>query len=155
MAVVIGIGNFKDSTENQHCWMCKKILPVREVFCHNCDSIQKMNKADYFARLNIEKTLDVDVDLLEKHYAALSKALNPEKFQLRGITERKYAAQHLEALNEAYQTLKDPLKRGKYWMVLHEKVFDDDEEYQELPSIQELKEDLSNASKPSECDLAA
>ncbi|MCL2473575.1 MAG: DnaJ domain-containing protein [Alphaproteobacteria bacterium] len=154
MAVVIGISGFIDNGENKHCWMCQKPVHVHVIFCHICGSIQQVHKIDCFARLNLDKNLDIDLELLEKNYHALTKVLNPERFMIRGINERKYAAQHFEVLQEAYHILKDPLKRGKYWLSLHEKILDD-EEYQELPIVEEIKTELEQAEKPAECDLVA
>ena len=154
MAVVIGISDFIENGEHKYCWMCQKPVHIRAIFCHICGSVQQVLKIDHFARLNVEKNLEVDLELLEKNYAALTKILNPEKFMIRGINERKYAVQHFGALQEAYHTLKDPLKRGKYWLSLNEKILDD-EEYQELPIVEDIKIELEQALKPSECDLVA
>ncbi|HEU0117795.1 MAG TPA: hypothetical protein VFR09_04105, partial [Alphaproteobacteria bacterium] len=71
----------------------------------------------------------------------------------RGIGERGHAAKQLEALNEAYEVLREPLRRGRYWLTLNEKEFKQASEAN--PQVQELRGELDKAKDPSHCDRVA
>ena len=42
------------------------------------------------------------------------KLLHPDKFSTKSEAERQYSADQASAVNDAYGTLRDPLKRAKY-----------------------------------------
>lgn len=151
---VVGLNEYAGLANGKiHCWLCQKPVSSRALFCHNCSTIQSVRDIDHFARLGLERRIDIDVELLERQYAALSRTLDPQRFVIRGIGERGYAAKQLEALNQAYETLREPLKRGRYWLSLHDKNKQDEQE--ELPYINELRRDLDDAAEPSQCDRVA
>lgn len=136
-----------------HCWLCQKPISARALFCHQCGTIQPVRKLDHFSRLGLETRIDIDADMLERQYAALKRALDPNRFAIRGAGEKGHASKHLEALEKAYDTLRDPLRRGRYWLVLHE---------QELaetgivnPMIAELQQELESAIEADQCDRVA
>ena len=62
-------------------------------------------------------------------------------------------AKQLEALHEAYDTLREPLKRGRYWLTLHEKEFKQATDTH--PFVKELRNELDNAAEPQQCDRVA
>lgn len=151
---VVGLNEFAGVANSQlHCWLCQKPVSTRALFCHHCGTIQPVRDIDHFARLGLERRVDVDMDLLEHQYAALCRTLDPQRFMIRGMGERGHAAKQLEALNEAYETLRDPLKRGRYWLTLNEKEFKKSAETH--PFLIELRQELESAAGPSECDRVA
>ncbi|MDD3371958.1 MAG: hypothetical protein PHE27_09065 [Alphaproteobacteria bacterium] len=101
----------------------------------------------------MEKRLDIAVDLLERQYTTMSCMLAPERFLIRGLGERGHAARQLEALIVAYETLREPLKRGRYWLRLNEK--ESKEDAASNPLVIELRQELTNAADPSHCDRLA
>lgn len=111
----------KDKPEDTPCWLCQKSMTTPALFCPHCGSIQPLRPMDFFALLGIDPRIDIDLGLLERQYAALCRALDPSRFLLRGPDERGYAARYLEALEEAFETLRDPLRRSRYWLSLHER----------------------------------
>ena len=158
MANVIEFNEFTDSGTGACgelcCWLCQKAASARALFCHHCGTIQPVRNIDHFARLGIEQRVDVDLDLLERQYAALRRTLDPSRFAIRGMGERGHAAKQLESLTQAYDTLRDPLQRGRYWLSLH---VDLDETVQ-IPAaliVKELSDELESASAPSQCDRVA
>ena len=154
MSNVIGLNEFAGTGNCAlHCWLCQKNVSVRALFCHHCGTIQPVRDIDHFARLGLERRIDIDLDLLERQYGTLSRTLDPQRFIIRGMGERGHAAKQLESLNEAYDTLRDPLRRSRYWLILHEKEFDGAEPAN--PMVRELRHDLETAANPAQCDRVA
>ena len=151
---VVGMNEFVGMANGDvHCWLCQKPVSTRALFCHQCGTVQPVRDIDHFARLGLERKLDVDGELLEHQYLALSRTLDPERFLIRGLGERGHAAKQLDALNEAYNTLREPLRRGRYWLQLNEKSFR--EEADDNPLVSELRRELKDAAEPSHCDRVA
>jgi len=59
---------------------------------------------------------------LEQRFYALSRKLHPDRFMRRPEQERQYSLEASSILNDAYRTLKDPIKRAEY--VLRQEGFD-------------------------------
>jgi len=151
---VVGLNEFVGMANgNLHCWLCQKPVSTRALFCHHCGTIQPVRDIDHFARLGLERRIDIDNDLLEDQYTALSRTLDPQRFMIRGMGERSHAAKQLEALNEAYEALREPLRRGRYWLSLNEQEFQKASETN--PQVAELRSELESAAEPSQCDRVA
>ena len=69
---------------------------------------------DYFELLGIPRSLNISLDLLQKRYYELSRQLHPDRFMRSPESERQKALDMSSALNDAYRTLKDPVKRAHY-----------------------------------------
>ncbi len=151
---VVGLNEFAGMANgNLHCWLCQKAVSTRALFCHHCGTIQPLRDIDHFARLGLERRIDIDMELLEHQYAALSRTLNPQRFMIRGMGERSHAAKQLEALNESYEVLREPLRRGRYWLSLNEKEFKKATDTH--PFVKELRHELDTAAEPCQCDRVA
>jgi molecular chaperone HscB len=151
---VVGLSEFAGLANGDlYCWLCQKPVSTRALFCHHCGSIQPVRAIDHFARLGIERRIDVDMELLERQYVALSRTLDPQRFLIRGMGERGHAAKQLEALGEAYDTLRDPLKRGRYWLKLHQT--ESEQATAANPFVIELRAELDSAAEPGQCDRVA
>lgn len=135
------------------CWLCQKGNTIRAFFCQHCGTIQPVRPVDHFTRLGLERRIDIDLDLLERQYGNLRRTFAPERFAIRGMGERGHAASQLEALEEAYQTLRDPLRRGRYWLALHQKELDEAEATN--PLVSELRYELDNSASATQCDRVA
>ena len=69
---------------------------------------------DYFTRLGLPRRFSLDAAKLERHYLARSRAVHPD-YHLGGPTADLAASLELSAaLNEAYNTLRDPFLRADY-----------------------------------------
>ncbi len=77
---------------------------------------------DYYALLGIPRKLDLSLDVLQQRYYELSRELHPDRFMRKPEAEQQRALEMSSALNDAYRTLKDPLKRAMY--VLAREGFD-------------------------------
>ena len=61
----------------------------------------------------------VDTALLADRYRALQHALHPDRYAVAGDREKRLSMQASIRVNEAFQTLKDPLERARYLLSLH------------------------------------
>lgn len=157
MAHIVDFGDFtlipNGNNAELHCWLCQKAVSHRALFCHHCGTIQPVRELDHFARLGLEHRIDIENDHLDRQYEALRRTLDPSRFMIRGMGERGHAAKQLEALIEAYETLRDPLRRGRYWLTLHQKDFQAAVEHN--PFVQELRQELQVAENAAHYDRIA
>jgi molecular chaperone HscB len=95
------------------CWHCGE--PVTEtLFCPSCNSLQKP-PTDYYRLLGLkEDQLNLDVDDLQRRFYDLSRLLHPDRFMRKPEIEREYSLDAASILNDAYRTLRDPVKRALY-----------------------------------------
>lgn len=100
------------------CWSCHGPVGRVALFCHVCGALQPPGQADHFRRLGLPATFDLEPAELQKHYLAFQQRLHPDRFARKGAKERSLAEQHTVSLNEAYEALKDPLRRGAYLLQL-------------------------------------
>ena len=57
---------------------------------------------------------DLDPADLEARYKALQRRLHPDGFSTAPPTEREFSAEQASAVNQAYDTLRRPLRRAAY-----------------------------------------
>lgn len=100
------------------CWSCKGPVATRSLFCSVCGAVQGPGAADHFSRLGIAPTFDVDLNELETNYFQFQRKLHPDRFASKSAKERALSQSQATTLNEAYETLKDPLKRAAYLLKL-------------------------------------
>lgn len=73
---------------------------------------------NYFQLFAIDVSFDIDVNHLSQSYQALQKTVHPDKFAHASSQEQLLAVQKSAEINDAYQTLKQPLKRAEYILTL-------------------------------------
>ena len=56
---------------------------------------------------------------LDERWKALQRQAHPDRFAAQGAAAQRVAMQWSVRINEAYQRLKDPLKRAAYWCELN------------------------------------
>lgn len=100
------------------CWSCKGPVASRALFCSVCGAVQGPGAVDHYTRLGLRPTFEVDGDELERQYFGFQRRLHPDRFASKSPKERALSQQQATALNEAYETLKDPLKRAAYLLEL-------------------------------------
>ncbi len=154
MSKVIGMIEAKDKMSTEIvCWFCQKQLSPRALFCNHCGAIQPVRALDHFSRLGMERRVDLDQSTLDRQYAGLQKTLDPDRFAIRTATERTYAAKQLAALTEAYEILRDPVRRGKYWLVLHNQDFEENQAA--IPLVVEMRLACQQAGSTQDIDRIA
>jgi molecular chaperone HscB len=98
------------------CWSCGTMRAVH--FCSSCGKVQPPVPADYFTFFGFPRKLNLDTAALEKEFYALSRKLHPDVFSQAQEQERSWSLEQSSMLNDAYRTLKDPIKRTQYLLRL-------------------------------------
>jgi molecular chaperone HscB len=103
------------------CWSCGGAVAASDALCPACGKVQPPPAAgsqpDRFATLGFEPSFDEPARLDEK-FRALSRKLHPDRFARATPQERRYSLEQTTRLNEAYKTLKDPVRRAEHLLSL-------------------------------------
>jgi molecular chaperone HscB len=102
--------------ETQSCWSCGTMRAAH--FCEACGKVQPPAPVDYFMFFGLPRKLNLDVSILEKDFYELSRKLHPDLNARAGSQEQEWSLQQSSLLNDAYRTLKDPIKRTQYLLQL-------------------------------------
>ncbi|MDI6749209.1 MAG: Fe-S protein assembly co-chaperone HscB [Rhodocyclaceae bacterium] len=73
---------------------------------------------DHFALFGLPRTQALDTERLEARYRELQAEVHPDRYAHLSDAEKRQAMQWASRVNEAYLTLKDPLKRARYLLEL-------------------------------------
>jgi molecular chaperone HscB len=98
------------------CWSCGTMRAVH--FCNSCGKVQPPVPVDYFTFFGFPRKLNLNTAELEKEFYALSRRLHPDVFGQADDRERAWSLEQSSMLNDAYRTLKDPIKRTEYLLRL-------------------------------------
>jgi len=103
---------------------------------------------EYFTLLDILPAFDLDLAALEESYFREQRNNHPDRFVNKPDAERLEAAQRSADINMAYDTLKDPLKRAQYLLLLQGMFIGTDREnvkpsQELLTEIMELRESVA------------
>ena len=74
---------------------------------------------DHFALFQLKPVFAIDAAQLDAAYRELQARVHPDKFAAATDAEKRVAMQWATRANEAYQTLKHPLKRASYLCEMH------------------------------------
>jgi molecular chaperone HscB len=100
------------------CWSCEKDAGTG-VLCGSCGALQPPDAAaDHFAVLGVARRYELDVGELEARYKDLSRKVHPDRFARADPRARRASLQRTVQLNEAWRTLKDPVRRAEYLLEL-------------------------------------
>lgn len=110
---------------------------------------------NYFELFELEAVFDIDLGELDQRFQQLQRVLHPDKFASSSDAERRWSVQAASRVNEAYQTLKQPLKRANYMLELQGLMLNEETDTQMDPMFlmeqMELREalgDVESASDP-------
>src|SRR5215472_10767194 len=98
------------------CWSCGTMRA--ELFCSACGKVQPPVPVDYFRFFGLPRKLNLDVANLEREFYQLSRKLHPDLFSRADRREQEWSLEQSSQLNDAYRTLKDPIKRTEYLLRL-------------------------------------
>lgn len=73
---------------------------------------------DHFALFDMAPAFALDVATLDQRYREIQARVHPDKHAHLSTAEQRVAMQWATHANEAYQTLKSPLKRAQYMLHL-------------------------------------
>jgi len=108
----------KDDDGIVGCWSCHGPVAARALFCHTCAAVQPPPQLDHFARLGLPRDFVIDAAELDKRYFGFQRSLHPDRFARRSARERAVAESQSASLNQAYETLREPLTRAAYLLEL-------------------------------------
>ncbi|MGD8932637.1 MAG: co-chaperone HscB [Chromatiales bacterium] len=74
---------------------------------------------NYFELFGLPVDFKVDADALAGHYRELQRVIHPDRYANASEQERRLSLQAASLVNEAYETLKDPIARAAYLLTLH------------------------------------
>jgi molecular chaperone HscB len=114
--VLTEIGAKPLPAETHSCWSCGSMRAAH--FCESCGKVQPPVPVDYFSFFGLPLKLNLDVAALEKDFYALSRKLHPDLSAGSGGQEQEWSLEQSSMLNDAYRTLKDPIKRTQYLLRL-------------------------------------
>ncbi|EGV51055.1 Fe-S protein assembly co-chaperone HscB [Candidatus Endoriftia persephone] len=104
---------------------------------------------NYFELFGLPVGFIVDVDSLAERYRDLQRVMHPDRFANATDQERRLSVQGAALINEAFQTIKDPIARGAYLLSMHGIEMDMEKETTMdaafLMEQMELREELEQA----------
>src|ERR1035438_7262346 len=118
---VIGAKPLPEDTHS--CWSCGSMRAAH--FCESCGKVQPPVPVDYFAFFGLPPKLNVDVAALEKSFYELSRRLHPDLNARAGSLEQEWSLEQSSLLNDAYRTLRDPIRRTEYLLHLEGVVLEE------------------------------
>jgi len=74
---------------------------------------------NHFELFGLPERFGIDAAALDSAYRALQTEVHPDRFAASGEAERRLALQSSARVNEAYQALRDPVRRAQYLLSLH------------------------------------
>ena len=77
-------------------------------------------KSNYFQLFNLPESCDLDLEALVAEYRKQQGEVHPDRFANAPESEKLRAVQLSSYLNEAYETLKSPLRRAAYLLSLND-----------------------------------
>ncbi len=104
------------TVETAACWSCGEMRAVH--FCVACGKVQPPKPVDYFTFFGLPRKLNLDTAQLEKEFHELSRKLHPDLHVQQNSQEQAWSLEQSSLLNDAYRTLKDPIKRTEYLLKL-------------------------------------
>jgi len=89
-----------------------------EHFCAECGHVQPAEPTDFFSFFGLPRRLEMEEAALEREFYALSRKLHPDVYSRASAREQAWSLEKTSQLNDAYRTLKDPISRTEYLLML-------------------------------------
>lgn len=88
-----------------------------------------------FALLGVKPRYDLDLESVAEQHRELSRALHPDRFAGAPAGERRQALNNAILVNEAWRTLKDPVRRAEALLRHHGVVITEQNEPKASPAL--------------------
>jgi molecular chaperone HscB len=108
---------------------------------------------NYFELFGLPASYRMDTHELAQRYRELQNEVHPDRFAHASEQEKRVAMQGSTHLNEALETLKDPILRGHYLLTLYGLEMDITANTQDAAFLMEqleLREELAEAKRASD-----
>jgi len=103
------------------CWSCGHEHAAEDAICPACGKVQPPAapgaQLDKFAVLGLQPSFD-EPPGLDERFRTLSRKLHPDRFARATPQERRYSLEQTTLLNDAYKTIKDPVRRAEHLLAL-------------------------------------
>ncbi len=117
---------FAMTSKTTQCWSCGKEHAASDALCPHCGKVQPVpaqkaledTVADKFATLGFARSYDLHPGKVEEAFKSLSRKLHPDRFARASAQERRFSLEQTTLLNDAYRTLKDPVRRAEHLLEL-------------------------------------
>ena len=83
------------------------------------NNIENNTIENYFKLLGLPVSFDINKELLNSNYHDIQKTVHPDKFANASDLERRLSVQKAAQINDALETLKNPLPRSIYLLSLY------------------------------------
>ncbi len=113
------------------------------------NSINNKYPDNYFSLLGLPVSFVIDKNKLTSHYHDIQKSIHPDNFANATELERRLSVQKSAQINDALQTLKNPLQRSIYLLSLYDIELGENNTSVDpafLMEQMELRENLSQVS---------
>ncbi|HUS47065.1 MAG TPA: Fe-S protein assembly co-chaperone HscB [Phycisphaerae bacterium] len=102
----------------EKCVRCSRPM-TSPLFCDYCQTLHPVpGVVDHFQLLRLPRRFDIDQQALHESYVALSRHTHPD-YHVDDSTEAQALSMTVSAaVNEAYRTLSDPIRRAAYLLEL-------------------------------------
>ena len=87
---------------------------------------------NFFTLLKLPEVFVIDLEKLNQNYQSIQKEIHPDRFASLGDDTKLESIKKTAQVNDAYQTLKSPIRRAEYLLQLHG-VNIHDEKYTAVP----------------------
>ena len=87
---------------------------------------------NFFTLLKIPEAFVIDLERLDQHYQDIQKEIHPDRFASFDDETKLESIKKTAQVNDAYQTLKSPIRRAEYMLQLHG-INIHDEKYTAVP----------------------
>lgn len=87
---------------------------------------------NFFDLLQLPKAFVIDLKKLDQNYQSIQKEIHPDRFASLGDDTKLESIKKTAQVNDAYQTLKSPIRRAEYLLQLHG-INIHDEKYTAVP----------------------
>ena len=157
--------NTKQNKNHQHlpleCWNCSNTFDCSVYFCSTCGTLQPIVREDgsynFYTIFGLKPKFDISSEKISKTFKDLQRIFHPDRYTQKTPKEREYSEQCSAVVNNAYQTLLDPLKRAKHLLELNNVKFKDNEGSGSLDKlflmeIMELNEEMEDITNMEEFD---
>ncbi|MES9971033.1 MAG: co-chaperone HscB [Candidatus Thiodiazotropha sp.] len=103
---------------------------------------------NYFDLFGLPMSYIVDGNSLSERYRELQRVVHPDRFANATEQERRLSVQSAALVNEAFETLKDPIARASYLLLLHgiemDALNESTQDMEFLMQQMELREELED-----------